>query len=151
MATSAIPAFKKALFDALTALAAGGSLQGVIVSYGIPYPASPEFELIVLGDVPQWNQDAAAMRNPGHPREEEFGLEVFIRVQKNGADQQRAATERAFVLAGIIENYLRTNVTVGGTVRVAQFDPSGGQLEEFPTENARLALLTAYVVCNARI
>lgn len=150
MATSTIGAAKANLYTALNALTAT-TLSGVVVGYSLPYPLSPEYELLYLGDVLDWTQDVAAMRNPGHPRDESFDIEIVCRVQKNGVDQQQAANERGVAILAVVEDYLRNNTTIGGAVRVAQFAPNNGRLEEFPADNARIVLLTAHVHCESRI
>lgn len=144
MATSTIPAFKAALLLALTNRA---GLTGVQVTYGAPLP-QPTREWIWLGDV-DGQQDAAAF---GHSRrEEEFGMTVLIGVTRGGTDQQ-ATSERAFTIAAEIENELRTNADVSGTVRLAEIK-GPIRLEELSATDgtSRGAHLTITIRASARI
>lgn len=142
MANSTIPAFKAAL---LTALQARAALSTVQVTYGAPLP-SPADEYVWLADV-DGEQEAAAL---GAQRREEFyELEVIVAVYRAGADQQ-ATTERAFALVGELEEVLRADGTVGGTVRFAEV---GGplRLEEMASDTHRGAQVTVTVQARARI
>ena len=143
---SAIPDAKAGL---LTLLQARQALTGVQVAWGVPELIRPE--RIILGDVFDWYQEAAAMRASRHPRNESFSLELFIRVERVGPGQQEA-TERAFVILAEIENAVHDDMTLGGSgVYDAQFD--GGELSESPSEDgrARIATLTVRVACKARV
>jgi hypothetical protein len=142
VAVSTVPALKAALLNALEALP---SLSGVKVSWGWDGPAP---ELILLGDVPVAEQEPAAMRAGPHTRAETYTLDVLIRVERR-TKNQRAVTERAYELAGVIEALLREDYTVGGVVRIAQF--ASGALEEQAGDDIRVALLTVGVLCTARI
>lgn len=143
MATSTIPALKGKLRDALKADA---GLHDVLVTWG--WPDAPAAEMILVGDVPEWHQEPAAMKGAAWPVEEEYVLELIVHVERAGTDQE-SATRRAFEIAAEIENVIRADYAVGATVRVAQFE--SGQLQEMAGDQTRLALLTCRVGCAARI
>lgn len=144
MATSTIPAFKAALFTALTNRP---NLALVQVAYGAPLP-QPSKEFIYLGDV-EGEQEAAAF---GHSRREEtFNMTVIVGVYRGGTDQQ-GATERTFTIAAEIENELRTNADVTATVRLAEIE-GPIRLEELASTDSmgRGAHLTITIRASARI
>lgn len=145
MAVSSINTLKTNL---LAQLALRSGLNGVLVSWG--WPKAPQREMLILGDISDWTQEAAAQRYPQPPREESYRMEVLVYAEKKGWTQADA-NARAFVIAAEIENQLRTDPTVNGAVRVAQF--AGGKLEEQTPEGgeSRIALLTIYVDCDVRI
>jgi len=143
MAVSTVPALKGALKAALEART---GLHDVLIAWG--WPRSPRPEMILLGDVPDCKQEPAAMRAGGHTREESYDLSVLIRVERKILDQT-TVTQRAYAIAAEIESLLRSDVTVGGTVRVAQF--GAGKLEEQASDEARVALLEVLIYCEARI
>lgn len=139
---STAPAFKAAL---LTALQARPGLSGVTVSYGAPLPSAPR-EFIALGDIAGEQEFAAlgALR-----KNENYTLTVFCSVLREGK-QQQTCTERCFALAAEIEDELRTNVTMSGTVRVAEIT-SPFALDEFASDQARQSILTIGITANERI
>lgn len=141
MSSSTAPAFKAAL---LTALAARAGLSGVTISYGAPLSAPREF--IALGDI-SGEQEFAALG--ALKKNETYTLEVFCSVLREG-NQQQACTERCFELAEEIENELRGNVTMTGTVRVAQLR-SPFSLEEFGSDQARQSILSLGIEATERI
>ena len=128
---STAPAFKAAL---LTALSARTGLSGVTISYGAPLRAPREF--IALGDI-SGSQEFAQL---GAQRKyETYVLDVFVSVLREG-DQQQTCTERCFALTAEIEDELRTNITMSGTVRVAEIT-APFSLEEYASDQARQSLL----------
>jgi hypothetical protein len=138
---STAPAFKNALHDALGARA---GLSGVTVSYGAPTGAPREF--IALTDI-SGSQEFAAL---GALRKDEtYVLTVFCSVLREG-NQQQECTERAFALAAEIEDELRGNVTMSGTVRVAELT-TPFQLEEFASDSARQSIVTVGISATQRI
>ena len=138
---STAPAFKAAL---LTALQARTGLSGVTLSYGAPLQGPREF--IALGDISGSQQFAAlgALR-----KDETYVLDVYVSVLREG-NQQQSCSERCFALAAEIEDELRTNVTMSGTVRVAEL-LSPFQLEEFAGDQARQSILTLGIQVTERI
>ena len=138
---STAPAFKAAL---LTALTARTGLSGVTISYGVPLNAPREF--IALGDI-SGSQEFAAL---GALRKDEtYTLSVYVSVLREG-NQQQTCTERCFALAAEIEDELRTNVTMTGTVRVAEL-LSPFRLEEYASDQARQSVLTLGIQATERI
>lgn len=138
---STAPAFKAAL---LTALQARTGLAGVTISYGAPLQAPREF--IALGDI-SGDQEFAAL---GALRKDEtYTLTVYCSVLREG-NMQQACTERCFALAAEIETELRSNVTMSGTVRVAELR-SPFQLDEFASDQARQSILTLGIEATERI
>ena len=138
---STAPAFKAALF---TALAANSDLADVTVSYGAPITGPREF--IALADI-SGQQEFAALGKL--TKEETYTLDVYVSVVREG-NQQQECTERCFALAAELEDYLRANPTVGGTVRIAQLS-APFNLEEFAGDTARQSILTLGVEAAARI
>jgi hypothetical protein len=138
---STAPAFKAAL---LTALTARSGLSGVTISYGVPLGAPREF--IALTDL-SGSQEFAAL---GALRKDEtYVLDVYVSTLREG-NQQQQATERCFAMAAEIEEVLRTNVTMSGTVRVAELlQPFS--LEEYASDQARQSVLTLGIQATERI
>lgn len=114
MSTSSVPTFKLAIYNALTALQAT-TLAGVQVSYGAPFP-NPATEVIWLDDV-QGQQTASFLGRL--KRDEDYNLTIIVWVAKQTVSQQ-TITERAYALAAQIETVLRSDATMGNTVRMAQ-------------------------------
>lgn len=125
MSSSTIPALKRALYDRLAGLTgAGGTLEGVLVSYGFPQGELPR-EAVVVGNTRP--EDATGGRPGGQSsaamgfqrREERYVLQVDVRVLK--AEPQQVVTERAFAIAGAVEDSIRAWGTsapaFGGVVR----------------------------------
>ena len=114
MATSTIPAVKRAL---LARLQADANLAGVTVSWQTPYPAVPSSgECVGLGNSISDDAFRGSPYGAGQTaasigrlaREERYGIEVFVHVRTSVHDGQQACTERAFVLAGYVETSIRT-------------------------------------------
>lgn len=138
---STAPAMKAALY---TALAARAGLSGVTISYGAPLQAPREF--IALADIDgsqEFAQLGALKKN------ETYTLTVYCSVLREG-NQQQACTERCFELAAELEDELRTNPTMSGTVRVAEL-ATPFTLEEFASDQARQSVLTLGITANERI
>lgn len=148
MAVSTIPAFKAAL---LAALQARAGLTGVQLAYGSPYP-NPGREFISLADV-DGEQEARAL---GHlKRREDLTLTCLIMVIREGMNQQ-AATERAFEIAGEIEDCLRADPTLDATYvgagQIIAAQVTGPlSLEERANDALRSALVTLSVGWASRI
>jgi hypothetical protein len=82
-------------------------------------------------------------------KEETYTLDVYVSVVREG-NQQQQCTERCFAISAELEDYLRANPTVGGTVRIAQLS-TPFTLEEFAGDTARQSILTLGVEAAARI
>jgi hypothetical protein len=139
---STAPAFKAAF---VTALAARAGLAGVLVSYGAPLPNPPR-EHVTLGDL-SGSQEFAQLG--AMKKYETFTLDVYVSVVREG-NQQKECTERAFQIAAEIEDELRTNPTMSGTVRVAEV-ASPFDLEEFASDTARQSVLSLGVQATEKI
>jgi hypothetical protein len=119
MASSTIPAFKAAL---LTRLQADADLAGLDITYGVPAPRGPEREWVWLGGARE-DQATAAMGQ--RRREETWVQDIVVSCLKPVREDQQTLTERAFEIAGVIEDSLRdwsqlTSPPVfGGVVREA--------------------------------
>jgi len=140
---SSAPAFKAAL---LTALTARSGLSGVTVSYGVPL-GGPR-ESITLADI-SGSQEFRTMGGPVPKKEESYVLDVYVSVLREG-NQAQTCTERCFALAAEIEDELRTNITMSGTVRVAELS-SPFNLEEYASDQARQSVLTLGIQAVERI
>lgn len=113
MSTSSVPTFKAQL---KTNLLARTGLANVQVTHGPPAPV-PEAEFIWLGDV-RGSQDWAAGQAL---KSEIYELTVWIRVLASTApDDFKTAGDRVFALLAELENELRGDKTVTGTVTSAQ-------------------------------
>lgn len=148
MATSTIPAFKAAL---LTRLQADAGLTGVDLSYGVPFPRTPDREWVWLGNA-EGEQETAAMGQ--RRREETWVQEIVVSCIKPARESQQTLTERAFAITAVIEDSLRTwsalpGPVFGGVVRQALV--IGTQLEELADESEREARVTIRVACANRI
>lgn len=140
MSTSSIPTFKAALQTALVALQST-TLSGVQVAYGSPMP-NPRAEIIMLADV-TGNQEPITLGR--QRRDEDYDLDVYVRVQRVTVDQQ-AVTERAFVIAGIVESLLRTDPTLSSTVREAKVTSMG--VQEFASDNGDTRIAVVDMTVN---
>ena len=148
MATSTIPTFKSAL---VARLQADADLTGVTITYGPPQPGEfGERELVWVGAA-RGEQVTAAM---GQKRREETWIQdVVVSCITPLRNDQETLTERAFTLAGQVEDSLRTWSTAapyfGGYVRHALV--VGMDLDEFVSTEEREARITMRVACAERI
>lgn len=142
MSTSSIPTFKAALQSALLALTGTGqSLDGVQVAYGSPMP-NPRAEIIMLGDV-TGNQAPVLLGR--QRRDEDYDLDVYVRVQRTTTDQ-KAVTERAFAIAAVVESTLRTDPTLTSTVREAKVTSEG--VQEFASDDGTVRFAVVDMTVN---
>lgn len=142
MATSTIPAFKSALLSRLQGRA---GLSGVQVTYGWPNGAVKR-ESMMLGGV----SGTQEFRTIGATQKmEEYALDVYITVIREGQAHQQNADERALALMAELEDELRDDPTVNNTVLTAElgrFD-----LQPLASAETREARLTVGVNVMARI
>jgi hypothetical protein len=99
---STIPYFKTAL---ATRLAADAGMTGVQITYGLMFPSEPQREWVWLHDTINWTQVSAAIGRL--KREETYTLQALVSVMYEVQTTQKVTTERAFALAGVIENSVR--------------------------------------------
>jgi hypothetical protein len=148
MATSTIPALKSAL---VARLQADADLSSVTVTYGPPQPGEFGSSEFVWVGAARGEQSTAAM---GQKRREEVWIQdVVVSCVTALRNDQETLTERAFELAGVVEDSLRTWSTTqpffGGVVRHALV--VGMDLDEFVSTEEREARITMRVACAERI
>jgi hypothetical protein len=144
--TSTVPDAKAALRDILKATP---SLARVQVSWGWP-GGKLQSEAIVLGDVPQSEQQVVAMRAGRLPKTESYLLDVIIRVERNSTEQE-PVTRRAYELAAEVEDAVGDNRDLGGVVHFAEWQSATLEEQSDPTGATRIALLIGQVACEARL
>jgi hypothetical protein len=147
MSTSVIPRIKAALFDQLTTLyAAQPKLQ---VIYGRPFTyVAGECVAITTVTSSQKAATIGALRRDENVR---ATVEIWVAV---GGKNQRGSTERACVLGGMLEDYLRANPNLLNTVGIQWAYPTDLVLDETDPEWAtqgRYARLTVVVTGVCRI
>lgn len=143
---SSAPAFKAAL---LTALQARSGLSGVTVSYGAPAGGAGAREFVALADIDGTQEYATLGATAAARRKDEtFTMTVYCSVLREGQMQQEC-TERAFALAAEVEDAVREDPEVGGTVRVAEV-ASPFSLEEFASDQARQSVVTLGITATRR-
>jgi hypothetical protein len=142
VATSTIPAFKAAL---LSRLQARPGLDGVQVTYGWPSGAVKR-ESMMLGGA----NGSQEFRTIGATqRMEEYALDVYITVIREGQARQQNADERALALMAELEADLRDDPTVNNTVLTAQL--GSFDLQPMASAETREARLNVSVNVMARI
>lgn len=137
-----------------TLLEARPGLAGVQITDG--YPWQPAGDYVAIVDADPHEQRTAGLRTAPHPREEEFTLHVHISALRKGDDDHVLVTARAYALAAELENELRNDPTIGGSLGgsnsgwavvvglpVHKYGPN--------TEGLREAVIDARIQCRARI
>jgi hypothetical protein len=116
VSVSKAPAFKAALFTAITAVMP----SGVRVTYGHP-GAIGDDDIVAVRDV-SFSQEVSTM-SAQRSREETITCQVQFSCWRGGTDQQ-TVTERAYYLLGLLEQYVQdpgtvssVQITLGGVVR----------------------------------
>lgn len=142
MPTSTVPTFKAALLDRLQNRS---GLEGVQLSYGWPAGAVQR-ESIMLGGV-NGTQEFRTIN--AAQRMEEFTLDVFITVIREGQANQQNADERALALMAELEEDLRDDPTVQNTVLTAEV--ASYELQPMASAESRETRLTVTVNAMARI
>lgn len=139
--TSTVPAAKAAL---LTLLA--NTLIDATVTWGAPAGAAQR-DWVNIGNVRQ-TSEARSLNPTRLPRLETYDVDIDVIITR-GASGQREATERAYQLAGGVEQALRSNPTLDDVVIVAQ--PTQMELEEVAEGDVRQSRLTVVATCQARV
>lgn len=143
MATSSIPRVKARLVERLDAAEWSGDRPQI--TYG--WPRDEQRELVCIGGTIESEQRWVALG--GRQRDEDYGLQVIVTVRRPGLSQTQA-TDRAFVLLGVIEDVLRADPTLGldelFAVEVAQ-----PRLAEAPDVEGFIAQVVTAVRVRARI
>lgn len=148
MATSVVPTVLTTL---KTRLQARAGLTGVQITEG--YPLQPDLEFIALLDADPHDQEAAGQRSQPHAREESFVLVIEINVVRTGDADAAQTTDRAYALAAELENELRTDMTIGGSLGNGWAVVEGLPLFTAGPDGQgrREAAIRARVRCRARI
>lgn len=146
--SSRAPLVKAALFAACQSLYAAP----VQVSYGHP-GTDVEADVVSVAGV-RSAQDVATMTT-SRTREETLTLDViFSSYVGGGPESQQTATERAYALLALLENYLQTtDYTLGGTCRLARMIDHTLAEPDDPDVLAagRVAEITAQIQASVRI
>jgi hypothetical protein len=143
-AASTIPAAKAAL---LTALQARAGLTGVDVRWGLPAQTPDVTERVYVGDADNIDREWAALG--GQRVNEDYVLQVIVETFQFG-DDQRATEERFWVLVNEVEQALRGDLRLAGTVREAGLDGVTDQ-KVGPTDEGWGATGVVRIRCQARI
>lgn len=143
---STIPAFKAALYTRIDS--AVGTVQ---VSYGPPTnTVFGEREWVWIGNATS-SQVSAAMGQ--RRREEAWIQDVIVSCVAPNRESHQTLTERAYAIAALIEDSLRTWSAPGsafdGVVRTALV--VGSPFEEFLSETERESRVTLRIECTNRI
>lgn len=101
MATSTIPAFKRAL---LARLAADATLTGIQVCRQDPFPDQPADDRVVIGRA-RAEQTSAAIGN--RSREERYTVDVVVQVIRSDQSSAADAEDRAYAIVALLEASLR--------------------------------------------
>jgi len=145
---SAAPTIKAALFSALQA----AYTAPVQVCYGHP-GTDLENDIVSVGNV-RSVQDVATMSS-SRAREEVLEIDVTVSCYAGGGTEaQQPVTERAYVLAATLEDYLKgSGYSIGGTCRLARVVSHDLAESEDPEILAlgRVAELTVTVEAVTRI
>ena len=120
--------------------------DGVQISDGVP--GEPADEMICIRGATDWSQEWVGIASGTKPKEESFGLQLYIRVLM-GRGSNDLARARAFYLLGIIEDALRNDPEITNTVWVSSF--SRGEYVNANSGNHAEAQLHLTVDCRARI
>lgn len=145
MPRSAIPAVKAALVGVIQ-----GALPNVQVTWAAPRGASSAREWVLVGNVTGDQQAAAIGRLR---RKERFRIEVLVSIVKSEIEHPQDLAERAYELAGEIEDALRADellgLTTSGPLLWARVEKT--DLSESADKGERWAEVTVHVVCETRI
>lgn len=138
---SAAPAFKAAVFNQFQTLFP----SPIYVTYGDPQMTQPP-DIVGIGNMRVQVSDPTA---GARRREELISLDLVFSVARGGADQQ-VATERAYYLLGVVEEWCRNGaqITWAGTVRDSMI--TNHELAEASYSNGVVAEIAATLVAHVR-
>lgn len=146
---SAAPAFKDAFVDVATTLWSGTGIQ---VSFGHPGQSQAD-DIVAFGALTSDQEFATYGSNRG--REETLLLDVVVSCYRaGGPTQEKVASDRAYELLGVLEQYVRvTDTTLGGVVRHCFLlgHNSEGSTDPEILSAGRLIEITAQFVAKARV
>ncbi len=152
MAPSTIPAVKAALVELFTTAVAGVPAPPVSVTWGVPR-GQKERDWVLVGNV-LGEQRAAALGR--QRRAEAYTVEVQVTAIRSSMDTPQAVAERAYLIAGELEDALRADETLGGlliSATVVKTDLREGapvNPDGQPTDK-HLAEVLVHVRCESRI
>ncbi len=145
---SKVPLVKAALLTVCQSLYA----QPIQVAYG--HPGTDLEDDIVSIQGARSSQDIATLATT-RPREETVDIDVvFSCFRGGGPEVQQVATERAYALLGLLEDYLKTtDYTLSGTARLARVTSHDLMESDDPDLLAlgRISEVTAVVTAQVRI
>lgn len=144
MTAFAAPALMGALLERLRVRFA---TESVVVSWGWPGGDSEPREWVKIGDVDGDTQPVTI--GPTFPREETSELSVTIKV-RHATTIQQGVTERAYEIADDVDAEIRSDLTIGGTVRTALLQ-GPFSLRQRESGQEREAELTLTVTYRARL
>lgn len=147
MAASTIPAAKAALLSALQARVA---LVDVVVAWGLPAKPPQQSEAIYVDDAIDVERDWVSL---GARRlDERYTLQVRVETIAYGddSDLRQTVEERMWVLVAEIEQTVRDDLTLGGTLYGTTAKPAGVEPLTFPTDTGWIAHALVRIDCMAR-
>lgn len=147
MAASTIPAAKAALLGALQARVA---LADCYVAWGLPAKPPPQSEAIYVDDAVDVQREWVSL---GAQRlDERYTLQVRVETIAYGDDSalRQSVEERMWVLVAAVEQCVRDDLTLGGTLYGTTATPAGVEPLTFPTDNGWIAHALIRIDCMAR-
>jgi hypothetical protein len=146
-------AARVALIAALAALTdPGEDLAGVAVAYSYNSRLlDASHREIVYGGKMAGPVGLAAMKGSARlKREEQVGLDLHIEVTTPGEETTSAADARCAAIGLVVENYLATNPTLGGTVPgLLKATVDNLECDGFPDDDAAFAMWTYRIVFHS--
>lgn len=152
MATSSVPRVKARLLTTMQTALAALHTRGA-VTWAHP-GADVRKEAVFMGDARFSSESPSALRASPRQQDEFYTIPVFVDVMAEGNDPQ-GAEERAYVLAGSVEDAIRTDQTLGaltwtgGTLFYAQVD--GKEPLGYQTDQGRVYAVVLNIKVHARI
>lgn len=144
MAFTNAPAAKQALLNVITARTALASVQ---VSYGHPGDRIDPHESVFVDEVVV-QQDWETMGGSSRRRKEDFTIEVVVVVGREGQAQQ-VAEARAWVLVEEVEQAVRADLTLQGTVMFAGL--TDATQTNFAGPQGWVSQVVCKVTCRAQV
>ena len=149
MPTSTIPAFKQALYTALTNATALQQEQTEVV-WGWPTDM-PQTEVVAITKTEL--RERAPVIATGMYREEQYMQHVWIRVVDPGSSDQQYSETRLYTLYGAVESVIRPelggDITMGQTVSTVQIQSA--EIMQYGDSNGREAGMDVVLKVLARI
>lgn len=147
MAASTIPAAKAAL---LSALQARPGLSGVLVAWGASAKPATQSEAIYVDDATEVEREWISL---GAQRLDEI-YTLQVRVEStaygDGSDVRQGVEDRLWTLVAEVEQAVRDDLTLGGTLHGKGAKPAGVEPLTFPTDEGWIAHALVRIDCMAR-